>query len=360
MTARTAASVRSWPRFGKANKGLSTTVSEAKSQILANLADNHNGNVELAKQLVALASSAGCDGVVVPHHRADTGYTQAALLQPMLDGSHVQTTRGELLRTLELSSDDLKSLRRSCQGRISFIGAPYDLQALADLEDSEPDGYQVDPPVLGHIPLLEAIASTGRPVILVAGRCTEDDIGTAVGMFGKQDVTLLHCVYAQSVSLESTALWYIPFLQQKFQIPTGYMGLESGINGSVAALALGARTIEKVFTSDRFLPGPSHASSLDRDELRELVMYLRQLENSLEGELPRVLLQPELSGAGDPQACLVAAHDLPAGETLSESMLSVKLAPDGIHPKLAKSLIGRRLAYDVPADAPLAFGVLEA
>ena len=339
---------------------MSTTMPEAKSQILANFGDNHNGNPELAKQLVGLASSAGCDGVVLPHRRSERGYTQAALLQAMLDGSHAHTTRGELLRTLELSSDDLKSLRNSCRGRLSFVGAPYDLQALADLEDSEPDAYQVDPPVLSHMPLLEAIASTHRPAILVAGRCTEDDIAAAVGMFKKQSLTLLHCVYAPSVSLESTALWYIPILQQKFQIPTGYMGLEPGINGSVAAFALGARTIEKVFTSDRFLPGPSHASSLDRDELRELVLCLRQLENALKGEPPRVLLQPELSGAADPQACLVAAHYLPAGETLSESMLSVKLAPDGIHPKLAKSLIGRRLAYDVPADAPLVFGVVEA
>ena len=245
-------------------------------------------------------------------------------------------------------------------GRLSFVGAPYGLDALADLEDCGPDAYQVEPPVLGHLPLLAAIADTGRPVYLVAGRCTEDDVAAAVGMFKGNSVTLLHSVYAPSVSLESTALWYIPLLQQKFGLPVGYLGMDSGIHDAVAAFAMGARTIEKVFTSDRFLPGPSHASSLDRDQLRELVTVVRGLEQSLAGSPPRVVMQTEMGSAEEPQACLVAAYDLPAGESLGESMLSVKLAPNGIHPKFAQSLMGRRLTYDVPTDSPLTFGFIEA
>jgi sialic acid synthase SpsE len=276
------------------------------------------------------------------------------------DGSHERVTRGDLLQKLELSGDTLKELRRSCQDRLSFVAAPYSLDALADLEECGPDAYQVEPPLLGHLPLLAAIAETGRPVFLVAGRCTEDDIAAAVGMFKGNSVTLLHSVYAPSVSLESTALWYIPVLQKRFGLPLGYMGLESGIHDAVAAFALGARTIQKMFTSDRFLPGPSHASSLDRDQLRELVTVIRGLEQSLAESPPRVAMQSELGSAEEPRACLVAAYDLVAGESLGESMLSVKLAPDGIHPKFAESLIGRRLAYDVPTDSPLTFGFIEA
>lgn len=338
---------------------MTSQTGSTKCRVLGYVGDNHNGNPDLAAHLVDIAISAGCDGVVLTHRRVDSGYAKDALLQPIADGSHRQSTRGEVLQALELSADTVKELREKCRGRSEFVGAPYDLEALAQLEESEPEAYQVDPPVLGHIPLLEAIAATGRPVILVAGRCTEEDIAAAVGMFPSASLTLLHCVYATEVSLESTALWYLPWLQQTFGIPIGYMGLEPGIHASVAAFALGARTIEKSFTSDQFLPGPYHASSLDRDQLRELVVCLRQLENALQGEPPRVLLKPEVDGASDPQACLVAAHDLLANEMLGKSMLTVKLAPDGIHPRLIDKLIGRQLAYDVDADAPITFGVVQ-
>lgn len=333
-------------------------------RVLANLAENHNGNPGLAKQLIDLAASAGCDGVVLPHRRAQSGYTKDALLQPVADGSHEHVTRGDLLQRLELSRDTLKDLRSGCVGRLSFIGAPYDLDALADLEGCDPDAYQVEPPVLGHLPLLAAIAGTGKPVYLVAGRCTEDDVAAAVKMFEGNPVTLLHTVYGPAVSLESTALWFIPLLQQRFGLPVGYLGLDSEIHDAVAALALGARTIEKVFTSDRFLPGPSHASSLDRDQLRDLVRVVQGLAPALapasKGSPQRLMTQTELASAEEPQACLVAAYDLPAGESLGGAMLSVKLAADGLHPKLAKSLMGRRLAYDLPADSPLTFGFIEA
>ena len=204
---------------------MSPQAKQPECRVLANLADNHNGNPGLAKQLLDLAASAGCAGAVLPHRRAKSGYTKDALLQTVADGSHELVTRGDLLQKLELSRDTLKELRSSCLGRLSFVGAPFDLDTLADLEDCNPDAYQVEPPVLAHLPLLAAIADTGRPVYLVAGRCTEDDVEAAIGMFKGKSVTLLHSVYAPSVSLESTALWYIPFLQQRFGLPVGYMGL---------------------------------------------------------------------------------------------------------------------------------------
>lgn len=329
-------------------------------RIIGNMGDNHNGDLNLAKQLANIAISAGCDGIVLPQRRASSCFTKESLLQPVANGPDGYTTRGETLQALELPEESIRELRDLCRGHLDFIGAPYDLESFAVIQSAQPDAYQVEPPVLGHTPLLEAMAATGLPVYLVAGMCTEEDIDVAVRSLGRGSLTLLHCVYAEGLSPQDTALWYIPWLKRKFDLPMGYMGFEGGISTAVAAFALGAGTIEKTFTSDRYLPGATQATSLDRDELRELVRCLRGVEAAMTGSPPRLLMPGELASADNHLASLVAAYDLAAGVVLEESMLTVKLAANGVQPRLIGHLLGRRLAYDMPADAPLSFGVMEA
>jgi sialic acid synthase SpsE len=339
--------------------GLSTSRASPTCRIIGNLGDNHNGDPKLARHLAEIAISAGCDGIVLPHCRVDSSYTWDFLLQPTADRFHEYKTRGEALHALELSLDTIRDIREMCRGRLDFIGAPYDLDSFYDLQAVDPDAYQIEPPVLNHVPLAKAIAATGRPVLVVAGMCTEEDITAVLEPLGKGSLTLLHCVYTEGIALESIALRYIPYFRQKFDMPVGYMGLETGLYGAVAAVAMGATTIEKVFTSDKYLPGPSHATSLDRDELRELVKSLRSLEKAVLASPPRALMPSELVSSDGFQASLSAAYDLPAGSPIDESMLCIKLMPDGISPRLMNHLIGRRLLYDVAADTPLTFGVIE-
>ena len=247
-----------------------------------------------------------------------------------------------------------------CEGRLSFIAAPYDLEAFAEMRAVDPDEYQIEAPVLSHVPLLNAVASSGRPVLLVAGACTEEDMDVAIMVLGRDRVTLMHSVHSKGIAADLTALSYIPHLAERFGLPMGYMGMEQDTYTSVAAFALGARTIEKNFTSDKHLPGPSHATSLDRDELRRLISNLRTMEAALSGSHPRVLLPVELESGQDCHPTLVASSDLPAGVTLEESMLSVKLAPYGVGPRLMSHVVGRRLAYELRADTPISFAVMEA
>ena len=119
--------------------------------------------------MVDIAISAGCDGVVLTHRWPNSCYTPDTLAQPVVNGLRESATLGQTLEVLQLSADTLKMLRDMSRGHIEFVGAPYDLEALSDLEEAEPDSYQVDPPVLTHAPLMKAMASTGRPVTLVAG-----------------------------------------------------------------------------------------------------------------------------------------------------------------------------------------------
>ena len=338
---------------------MGATIGQPTCRIIGNIGDNHNGNPDLAKRLIEIAISAGCNAVVLPHRRPNSGYTHEALAQPVVNGLREYITLGQTLQALELSSDTIKELRGACRGHLEFVGAPYDLEAFSDLEDAQPDGYQVDPPVLSHAPLLEAMASTGRPIILVAGMCAEEDVAAAVDILGNVPLTILHSVYAPGLPLNSTALWCIPMLRQKFDAPVGYMGMEGGNSATLTAFGMGARIIERMFTSDKFLPGLSHATSLDRDELRELVGCIRSMEEAVSGSPPRILQPVELADSYGHQASLVAAYDLVAGSALDESMLAVKLASDGVRATQMRYLLGRRLAYDVAADSPLTFGAIE-
>jgi len=338
---------------------LSTLRGTADRRMIAYLGDGHGGDVDTAKRLVELAISAGCDGVVLPVRNVRQGYAEEAHAQPAPDAQHNALSLGAVLQELELSVQELKDIREICRGRVDFIGAPYDLQSFADLEATGPDGYQIDPAVLKHTPLLEAIKGSSKPVLLVAGGCTEKDIEASVAALDRQNVTLLHCVYASELELEATSLWLVSRLRERFGLPMGYLGLEPRISGAIAAFAMGAGTVEKLFSIDGSSRKGAMGAGLDRDELRELAATLRKLQESLSGETSRIIFPDELGYSDDPRASLVAGYDLPAGVVIEESMLVVKLAAHGVDPSLLDYVKGRKLAYDVPADAPLTFGAIE-
>ena len=171
-------------------------------------------------------------------------------------------------------------------------------------------------------------------------------------------VTLMHAVASRGVAVEDTLLGLIPHLAARFARPVGYYGNEPGIEAAVAARALGAVVIEKPFTTDHRLQGPGHATSLDRDELRRLATALRFLGPALAAQAPRVPVQAELNDASTGRATLVAARDLAAGDVLSADMLETRLSGRGISPLQSEHILGKPLAYDVAAGAPITFGVV--
>ena len=319
--------------------------------IIGDIGTNHNGDPQLAHYLVDIAARNGCDAVLIPWYNA----TSTEKPMSVLANVPIYTPSEQVPR---LPVEALSEIREICQGRLHFIGAPYDLNSLEDLRKLEPDGIQIDPPLLGHKPLLEALAKHDWPVFLSVGMCSEEDIVFALKILNKHKVTLLHTVHALKTTVRSTALGLIPYLQQRFDIPIGYRGTESGITASIAAFALGARTIEKPFTSDHHLSGQNHAASLDREELRELVSTLREMEEAIQIESHRVLLPVEVQDGASPRASLVAARDLTEGTILDDSMLTVELASDGISPRLIDNVLGRRLLYDVTTHTSITFGAL--
>jgi sialic acid synthase SpsE len=330
-----------------------------RATVVAALESNHNGDLSLAKRMVDIAVDCRCDAVKLPVRSVKGCYTEEILQQPSYNHPELGPTYGAVLENLELNPDSLKELRDYCRGRISFIGAPYDLDSLGLLENLSVDAYQVDPPLLCHQPLVEALAGLQKKVLVCAGMCAEPELESVLQTLTNVPVVLLHCVMAEPLRLEDTALNYIPYLGQRFGCEIGYLGFEDGIHAAVAAYTLGATTIEKLFTVDQYLPGPRHAHSLDREELRDLVQQLFALESSLMVSGPRRLLPVELATFTDQGCSLVAARQLKAGTAIQPDMLKIKAPLRGVSPQLLSWLRGKRLLYDLPADAPITFGVVE-
>jgi sialic acid synthase SpsE len=337
----------------------SVEMSRRKPAVVAALENNHNGDLSLAKRMVDVAVDCGCAAIKIPVRLAKECYTEETLQQPNYKYPELGATYGDALERLELKADALRSLREHCRGRISFIGAPYDLSSMDVLGDLDVDGYQIDPPLLCHQPLVQAMADRQKKVLVCVGMCSEQELALALQTLKNAPVTLLHCVIAKSLRLEDTALNYIPYLRERFGCEVGYLGFEEGIHAALTAYTLGAATIEKIFTIDRHLSGPGRAYSLDREELRALVQGILALESSLEPSGPRQLLPVELETFADERCAVVAARPLKAGTTIQADMLTVKAALNGLSPQLLSWLEGKRLLFDLPLDAPITFGVVD-
>ncbi len=330
------------------------TDSAPRAYLIGALEENHNADAGLTADLVRLAAEAGCDAVSVRRWATNEAFAGEFLREP-----HAGATRAAVLQARELPLEAAAVARKACaEAGIDFVAAPYDARSLGELADLDPDAYQAEPALIGQLDALRQIASQGKPVYLVAGRCTENEIAGALHALDGAAVTILHTVAARGVGLGQTAVGVIPSLASRFGLPVGYYGPEPGTEGSIAAFALGASVIEKPFTTDHRLPGPGHAASLDRDELRRLASALQGLQSALSATGPRVPFQQELDEDETGRATLVAARDLAVGEVLSGEMLETRLSGRGVSPLQSKHVLGKSLAYAVSAGSPITFGIL--
>lgn len=321
---------------------------------------NHNGSLALGRRLIELAGRAGAHAVKVVVRRMAESIAPEVLDTPWLGGLALGRTYREVWTRLQLKPAALKGLRAAARRqRLAFVAAPYDLETFKIARALGPDAFQIDPPVLGDRDLLRAVARARRPVLLVAGMCTERDIAAALHALGLAQVVILHTVTAAQVAPAAARLGYVPWLRRRFKRPVGYLGREPGVAWSLIAAALGASVIEKPLTLDHALEGPFHASSLNPAQFQALATGLADLRSALEQPDGRVVLPEELDTLASEGPSLVARKRLARGTRLQAKHLSVQSPMRGLSPRLRPWIEGQRLAYDVEAGEPLTFGLLE-
>lgn len=347
--------------------------------VIAEAGVNHNGDVGRAMALVEAAADAGADAVKFQTFRADALATAAA---PKAGYQERQTGKTEsqlaMLRRLELSHEAHRELAAHCQAcGVTFLSTPFDEASLDFLATSiRLPLIKIGSGDLTNAPLLLAVARHDLPVILSTGMSDLDEVADALGAlsFGYGEpaaaqpgisafrialaqhrallarrVVLLHCTTEYPAPMADTNLRAMHTLVARFGLPVGFSDHTQGITAAIAAVACGARVIEKHFTLDRALPGPDHKASLEPAELVTMVKAIRDVEIALGDGIkqPRPI---ELSNRPIARRSVVATSAIAAGAQINRDQLGLKRPGTGIEPAHLWDLVGRISNRDYAAD----------
>jgi N-acetylneuraminate synthase len=255
----------------------------------------------------------------------------------------------DLLKTFELDINEQKKISDYCKEKgILYMCTPWDLKSVDILESFNVPAYKVASADLTNIPLISKLIRTKKQLILSTGMSTEAEIKITVDFLNKNnaDFILLHCNSTYPAPLHDINLNWINQLK-KIHNKVGYSGHERGINVSLAAVALGAKVIERHFTLDRNMEGPDHAASLEFNEFSNLIAGIREIEISLGKSKKRILSQGEMINRENLSKSLVASRDLKKNEIISENDIKVLSPGQGLSPQNFESLVGIKLKRDV-------------
>jgi N-acetylneuraminate synthase len=345
--------------------------------IIAEAGVNHNGSLELAKQLIEVAAQAGADAVkfqtFTPENLVSRNAPKANYQKVTTEATESQL---EMLHRLELDRAAHEALFAHCQQRyIEFMSTPFDEESVDFLVKLGVGRLKVSSGEITNAPLLLRMARSGLPLIMSTGMASLGEVEAALGVlaFGYLDyrerpssagfsrawregqavlqekVTLLHCTTEYPAPFGEVNLRAMETLAAAFGLPVGYSDHTLGIAVAIAAVARGARVIEKHFTLDKSLPGPDHQASLDPDELRRLVHSIRQVETALGSRL-KVCSASELKNRDIARKSLVAARSIQKGERFSTDNLTSKRPGNGISPMHYWDWIGKIAERDFQPD----------
>lgn len=327
---------------------------EKKVFIIAEAGDNHNGDYNLALQLVDKAVEAGADCVKFQTFVTEnviSKFGQKAEYQKENTGS--EESQFDMVKKLELSFEQFRSIQQYCKEKgIMFLSTPFDLESVDFLEEIGIPFWKIPSGEITNLPYLEKIASTGKDIILSTGMCTMDEIERALSVLRKNgagQITLLHCNTEYPTPMEDVNLHAMRKMEDVFQVPVGYSDHTAGIEVPIAAAALGASVIEKHFTLDKNMEGPDHKASLEPEELKQMVASIRNIEKAI-GSGEKKPSPSEKKNISIARKSIVAKRDIRKGEKLTEDNLSVKRPGDGISPMRWYEIVGTAAVKDFKED----------
>ena len=315
--------------------------------VIAEIGNNHNGNIDLAYKMIDKAKEIGVDCVKFQMRHIDKVYRKKSLLK---SGEDLGTEYIiDLLNRFELSVDQHKKLSDYCDKiGIYYMCTPWDLKSIEVLESFNVEAYKVASADLTNIPLIHSLIQTNKPLILSTGMSTLEEIRFTSNYLNKHNASyaLLHCNSTYPAPVQDINLNFIPTLKS-LHTTVVYSGHERGINITQAAVALGATIVERHFTLDRLMEGPDHAASLEYEEFKSLVFGIREVEKSLGLGDSRELSQGEMINRENLGKSLVAARDLKEGDIVKASDIKILSPGQGLSPQNFESLLGKKIHRDI-------------
>lgn len=328
--------------------------------IIAEAGVNHNGSLELAKQLIDKAVEAGVDIIKFQTFKSEKLVSKAAKQAEYQQRNIGKKDEGQLamLKKLELSQTDHEELISYCNEKgICFFSTAFDMDSIDYLHSLNMGLWKIPSGEITNYPYLRKIAQYQEPVILSTGMCELADIEAALNVllqFGvkKELVTILHCNTEYPTPFEDVNLKAMLEIGEKFGIQIGYSDHTKGIEVPIAAVALGATVIEKHFTLDKNMEGPDHKASLEPDELKAMVSAIRNIEQAL-GTGHKTISESERKNIEIARKSIVAARPIKAGELLTEENLTVKRPGNGINPMRWNEVIGTCAVLSFNEEDPI-------
>ena len=330
--------------------------------VIAEIGLNHNGRMDIAKAMIEAAKRAGADAVKFQKRDPKACLTAAALEAPYTGRNSFGPTYGAHRAALELSAAQLGTLREFANGiGLHFFASAFDVTSLKILVELGVPVLKIPSCDLTHRELLNAAIATSLPLILSTGMATEVELDRAVDTLhparAARRLALLHCVSGYPVDNKDANLRRMDWLR-RYAVPVGYSGHEKGTAISVAAVARGARIVERHLTLDRTMAGPDHAASLEPEGFRRLVRDIRKVEAALGGHLEQPL-PCEMASKHKLRKCTVAALDLAAGTVIGNFNVRFKSPEiDGAVPA-DRTAWGKKLTRSVAEDDPIMLSDLE-
>ena len=328
-----------------------------KTLIIAEAGVNHNGDIAKAKALIDKGAEAGVDYVKFQTFKAANLVTKQAKRAAYQDkNTQNNDSQYEMLKKLELSQAVHQELIDYCAKKgVQFLSTGFDIESLEFLARLGITIAKVPSGEITNLPYLRKIATLFPEVILSTGMATIIEIKDAVKVLtdngvNRDKITVLHCNTEYPTPIEDVNLRAMLHIQQEVGVAIGYSAHTLGIEVPIAAVALGATVIEKHFTLDKTLPGPDHKASLEPEELKAMVMAIRNIEKAVGGSGLKEVSASEAKNKPIARKSIVASKSIKKGDFFTEENITVKRPGIGISPIQWDDVIGKTAKKDFEED----------
>jgi N,N'-diacetyllegionaminate synthase len=324
--------------------------------IIAEAGVNHNGDLNIAKEMIRCAAESGADLVKFQTINAKKMATDAATKSTyQFDAKHADESQREMLGKYEFNElEHLELIDTSKACGIGFFSTAFDIESLEMLIRTGQKIFKIPSGEITNLPLLRFVGDLNMQVILSTGMSSLQEISDAITALeasglDREKLTILHCTTSYPLQMTDVNLRAITTIASQFELAVGYSDHTLGTEVAIAAVALGATVIEKHFTLSRNMTGPDHKASLEPHELQQMVVAIRNLEIAL-GDGKKRLMDSEVENLVVARKSLVAKQNIKKGESFSLENLTTKRPGSGISPMLIDSFIGKMAEKDYLID----------
>ncbi len=326
-----------------------------KTLIIAEAGVNHNGELNLAKQLVDVAVQAGVDYVKFQTFKADKLVNKSAKKASyQTNNTGNDDSQYKMLKKLELTEENHHILIDYCKEKgVKFLSTAFDFDSIEFLKDKI-DFYKIPSGEITNLPYLEKVAKLNLDIVMSTGMATMNEVKDALTILvdngiSKDKVTILHCNTEYPTPMEDVNLNAMLTIKKELGVKIGYSDHTLGIEVPIAAVALGATVIEKHFTLDKTMEGPDHKASLEPNELVAMVKGIRNIEKAM-GNGVKIPSKSEQKNITIARKSIVAKSNIKKGEKFTEQNITVKRPGNGVSPMRWHEIIGTIATRDFKED----------